>query len=68
VLGLLFAWYGVDVAIRNHDMEALSLPISLAWMYVPVVLAGLVTAAQAAAEAVERLRGLPRVPNPGTSA
>src|ERR1044072_4297147 len=60
VLGLLLAWYGVEVAIRNHDMDRLSLPISLAWIYVPVVLAGLVTAAQAAAEAVERLRGLPR--------
>lgn len=68
VLGLLLAWYGVEVAIRNHDMEALSLPLSLAWMYVPVVLAGLVTAAQAAGEAVERLRGLSRNPTPGTSA
>jgi TRAP-type C4-dicarboxylate transport system permease small subunit len=58
VLGLLLAWYGVDIVARNRDMEALSLPISLAWMYVPVVVAGLVTAAQAAGEIVERCREL----------
>ena len=56
VLGLLLAWYGVDIVERYRDMEALSLPISLAWMYVPVVAAGLVTAAQAAGEIVERCR------------
>lgn len=55
-LGLLLAWYGVDIVVRNHDMEALSLPISLAWMYVPIVAAGLLTAAQAAGEIVELLR------------
>jgi TRAP-type C4-dicarboxylate transport system permease small subunit len=55
-LGLLLAWYGVDIVERNRDMEALSLPISLAWMYVPIVIAGLVTAAQAIGEILERLR------------
>jgi TRAP-type C4-dicarboxylate transport system permease small subunit len=64
VLGLLLAWYGVDIAMRNRDMEALSLPISLAWMYVPIVIAGLATAAQAIGEIIERLRdgGAPAVP------
>ena len=64
ILGLLLAWYGVDIVERNRDMDALSLPISLAWMYVPVVLAGLVTAAQAAGEMIERLRdnGSPPAP------
>jgi len=57
VLGAMLAWYGVDIAMRNRDMEALSLPVSLAWMYVPIVIAGLVTAGQAASEIVERLRG-----------
>lgn len=56
LLGILLAWHGLDVAIRNHDMEALSLPLSLAWMYVPIVVAGLVTAAQAIGEIFERLR------------
>jgi TRAP-type C4-dicarboxylate transport system permease small subunit len=68
VLGLLLARYGVDIVERNRDMEALSLPISLAWMYVPVVLAGLVTAVQAAAEIVERLRDLGPASTPGTAA
>jgi TRAP-type C4-dicarboxylate transport system permease small subunit len=54
--GLLLAWYGLDIVERNRDMEALSLPISLAWMYVPIVAAGLITAAQAVGEIVERLR------------
>ena len=64
VLGVLFAWYGVDIVMRNRDMEALSLPISLAWMYVPIVIAGLATAAQAISEIVERLRdgGAPPAP------
>ena len=64
VLGLLLAWYGVDIVERNRDMEALSLPISLAWMYVPIVAAGLLTAAQAAGEIIERLRdgGSPPAP------
>lgn len=56
VLGALLAWYGVDIVMRNRDMEALSLPISLAWMYVPIVIAGLATATQAFGEIVERLR------------
>jgi TRAP-type C4-dicarboxylate transport system permease small subunit len=54
LLGLLLAWYGVEVAIRNYDMEALSLPISLAWMYLPIVIAGLVTAGQGIGEMFER--------------
>jgi TRAP-type C4-dicarboxylate transport system permease small subunit len=56
VFGALLAWFGVDIVIRNHDMQALTLPISLAWMYVPIVLAGLVTVAQGAAELLERLQ------------
>lgn len=55
LFGVLLAWYGVDIAIRNHDMEALTLPISLAWMYVPIVIAGLVTAGQGLAELIERI-------------
>lgn len=63
-LGAMLAWYGVDIVMRNRDMEALSLPISLAWMYVPIVVAGLVTAGQAIGEIAERLRdgGSPPAP------
>ena len=58
VLGVLLAWFGVEIVERNRDMEALSLPISLAWMYVPIVAAGLVTAGQAAGEIVDRCKEL----------
>ncbi len=55
VLGGLLAWYGLEIAVRNHDMEALTLPISLSWMYAPIVLAGLVTIGQGIAELAARL-------------
>ena len=61
LLGAMLAWYGVDIVMRNRDMEALSLPVSLAWMYVPIVLAGVVTAGQAVGEILERL-GASRAP------
>jgi TRAP-type C4-dicarboxylate transport system permease small subunit len=67
VLGLLLAWYGVDIVMRNRDMEALSLPISLAWMYVPIVIAGLATAAQAIGEIIERLHDGRTPPAPAVS-
>jgi TRAP-type C4-dicarboxylate transport system permease small subunit len=54
--GVLIAVYSVALVRRNVDLEATSLPISIAWMYVPMVLAGIVTAAQAAAEFVQALR------------
>jgi TRAP-type C4-dicarboxylate transport system permease small subunit len=56
LFGALLAWYGLDIAIRNHDMEALTLPLSLAWMYVPIVIAGLVTVGQGVVELGERIR------------
>jgi TRAP-type C4-dicarboxylate transport system permease small subunit len=57
--GALITWYGVGLVAKNHDLEATSLPIVMAWMYVPMVLAGIVTAAQGAREfagALGRLR------------
>jgi TRAP-type C4-dicarboxylate transport system permease small subunit len=57
--GTLITWYGVGLVAKNHDLEATSLPISMAWMYVPMVMAGIVTAAQGAldlAGALARLR------------
>jgi TRAP-type C4-dicarboxylate transport system permease small subunit len=63
--GALVAGYGVVLVIRNHDLEATSLPMSMAWMYVPMVLAGAVTALQAASEVVEAWRGdMPPRPDP----
>ena len=59
-LGTLIAVYSVGLVIRNHDLEATTLPLSMSWMYAPMVLAGALTAVQALAELVEALRR-PRV-------
>ena len=45
LFGMLVTGYSVGLVGKNHDLEATSLPISMAWMYVPMVLAGAVTAA-----------------------
>src|SRR4029453_394066 len=54
--GILVTWYSVVLVAKNHDLEATSLPISMAWMYVPMVLAGAVTAIQGATEVVQTLQ------------
>lgn len=51
-LGLVIAWYGVVLVRKNLDLEATSLPLSMAWLYAPMVPAGLVTAAQGIVDAV----------------
>lgn len=56
LFGALIAWYGVGLTIKNHDLEATTLPLSMSWLYAPLVLAGIVTAAQGMAELVESLR------------
>ena len=45
----------LDSVGKNHDLEATTLPISMAWMYAPMVLAGAVTALQGVSELVEAL-------------
>lgn len=56
VLGALIAWHGVVLVARNADLEATTLPLSMAWMYAPMVLAGVVTAAQGVVELVAAAR------------
>jgi TRAP-type C4-dicarboxylate transport system permease small subunit len=56
LFGILITGYSVVLVAKNHDLEATSLPISMAWMYVPMVLAGAVTAMQGASEAIETSR------------
>jgi TRAP-type C4-dicarboxylate transport system permease small subunit len=51
--------YSVGLIGKNYDLEATSLPISMAWMYAPMVLAGAITAAQGARELIETLRRSP---------
>jgi len=50
VFGALVLGYGIALVAKNHDLEATTLPISIAWMYVQLVFAGAVTAAQGARE------------------
>ena len=61
VFGALVTVYAVGLIGKNHDLDATSLPISMAWMHVPLVLGGAITALQGASEVIETLRR-PRLP------
>jgi TRAP-type transport system small permease protein len=68
VFGASVAAYSVGLIGKNHDLEATTLPISMAWMYAPVVLGGAVTALQAFSELIETLRHTQREPDSGSVA
>ena len=57
LFGAVIAWYSVHLIHTNADIEALSLPLSNAWMYAPLLPAGLVTLAQALADLWKQLEG-----------
>ena len=61
LFGMLVAIYSVGLIAKNYDLEATSMPISMAWMYAPMVLGGAITALQGAIELIDALRG-PRAP------
>jgi TRAP-type transport system small permease protein len=46
LLGGVLAFYSVHLIRTNADIEAMALPLTVAWMYVPMLPAGLVTLAQ----------------------
>jgi TRAP-type transport system small permease protein len=52
LFGLLTAWYAAHLVERNWEIEATSLAFSISWMYVPLVLAGIATAAQGVVEVI----------------
>ena len=56
LFGALIAIYGTGLIGKNYDLEATSLPISMAWMYAPMALGGAITALQGAIELAEALR------------
>jgi TRAP-type C4-dicarboxylate transport system permease small subunit len=62
LFGVLITAYGIGLIGKNLDLEATSLPISMAWMYAPMVLGGAITALQGASEAIQALRRPPRLP------
>jgi TRAP-type transport system small permease protein len=65
LFGVLITGYSVGLIGKNHDLQATSMPISMAWMYVPMLLAGAITTLQGASEVLDTLR---RVRLPATSA
>jgi TRAP-type C4-dicarboxylate transport system permease small subunit len=50
LIGGVVAWKSLHLMQVNSDIEAMSLPISVAWMYAPLLPAGLVTMLQALAD------------------
>jgi TRAP-type transport system small permease protein len=62
LFGVLVTVYGAGLIDKNHDLQATTLPISMAWMYAPMVLGGAITALQGAREVIETLRR--RMPQP----
>jgi TRAP-type transport system small permease protein len=60
LFGALVAIYWASLIGKNYDLEATSLPLSIAWMYAPLPLGGAITALQGIIEMVEALRR-PRV-------
>jgi len=65
LFGILVTWYSVVLVAKNHDLEATSLPLSMSWMYAPLIFAGAVTAAQGFAEFVQSLRIARSATGPG---
>jgi TRAP-type C4-dicarboxylate transport system permease small subunit len=57
LLGALVAWHGWTLVARNLTLDASTLPVPMAVMYGPIVLAGVVTLLQSASECVETARG-----------
>lgn len=49
-IGAVVAWKSVHLIQVNADIEAVSLPLSTAWMYVPLLPAGALTVVQAVAD------------------
>ena len=51
LLGAIIAAFAVGLVVRNADLDATSLPLSMAWIYVPLIPAGALMAVQAAMQA-----------------
>jgi TRAP-type C4-dicarboxylate transport system permease small subunit len=62
--GALILRFGAALVMRNLDLAATTIPISVAWIYVPIGLAGIVTLAQSLGEICELLQGATAKPAP----
>jgi TRAP-type C4-dicarboxylate transport system permease small subunit len=56
LFGFLVVRYGVDLVVRNYNLEATTLPIPMSVMYAPVVVAGFATMLQGLSEVIDVLR------------
>lgn len=54
LIGAVLAVKGFDLVVKNSDIEAVTLPVSTAWMYAPLVPTGLVIAGQAVIDLIAR--------------
>ena len=52
LVGVIIAWRSIWLIGSNWDVEAISMPIASAWLYVPLLPAGLVMVAQAGSDLV----------------
>ncbi len=59
LFGALVVRHGWTLTLRNLDLEATTVPVPIAVMYMPLLIAGAVTMVQALAECVEAARGAP---------
>lgn len=64
LFGVLMGWHAISLVERNYDLEATSIPISIAWIYAPLVLTGAWVAARAVAELIEAWSGHTLSPPP----
>lgn len=64
VFGLLLFVFSIELVSRNHDLAALTVPISMSWLYAPIILAGLLTVIQAACEFIENAKTKRATPGP----
>jgi TRAP-type transport system small permease protein len=61
VLGAVVAWNSVHLVRTNSDVEATTLPLATAWIYVPLFPAGVLTCIEAARALVVIVRGKPTI-------
>jgi TRAP-type C4-dicarboxylate transport system permease small subunit len=61
--GLVVGYESILLVARNLDIEAVSIPVSTAWIYAPLIPAGFVTAAQALADLAGLARRAPAAPD-----
>ena len=50
IFGVAISLFGSFLVISNNELDAITIPISMSWMYMPIVLGGMATALQSLAD------------------